>query len=124
DSATGARDVLTAATGGENLGHPVSYWTDLAPWITLMSSAVGLTFVTMMMAAVPHVREQDAGAGSGVLNPMQQVGGALGLAILSTVAAHYTTSHLATISGSLQGLGGQLAGVDQAALQQQAYVAS
>ncbi|HEX5090626.1 MAG TPA: MFS transporter [Nocardioides sp.] len=124
DAATGANDVLNAATGGDNLGHTVTYWTDLAPWITLMSFAMGLTFVTMMMAAVHHVRQQDAGAGSGVLNTMQQVGGALGLAILSTVAAHFTTSHMATITGSLQGLGGQLAGVDQAALQQQAYVAS
>jgi EmrB/QacA subfamily drug resistance transporter len=124
DSATGASDVLHAATGGDNLGHTVSYWTDLAPWITLMSFAMGLTFVTMMMAAVHHVREHDAGAGSGVLNTMQQVGGALGLAILSTVAAHYTTQHLTSISGSLQGLGSQLAGVDQGALQQQAYVAA
>src|SRR4051812_6016021 len=124
DAATGASDVVTAATGGDNLGHTVSYWTDLAPWITLMSFAMGLTFVTMMMAAVHHVREQDAGAGSGVLNTMQQVGGALGLAILSTVAAHFTTQHLATIGGSLQGLGGQLAGVDQGALQQQTYVAA
>ncbi len=124
DSATGASDVLNAATGGTHLGHTVSYWTDLAPWITLMSFAMGLTFVPMMMAALHHVREQDAGIGSGVLNTMQQVGGALGLAILSTVAAHFTTQHLATIGSSLQTLGGQLAGVDQGALQQQTYVAA
>jgi EmrB/QacA subfamily drug resistance transporter len=124
DAATGAGDVVNAATGGDNLGHTVSYWTDLAPWITLMSFAMGLTFVTMMMAALHHVREQDAGAGSGVLNTMQQVGGALGLAILSTVAAHFATQHITSIGGSLQGLGGQLAGVDQAALQQQTYFAA
>jgi EmrB/QacA subfamily drug resistance transporter len=124
DAATGPRDVLTAARGGDHLGHTVNYWTDLMPWIVLMSFAMGLTFVSMMMAAVHHVREQDAGIGSGVLNTMQQVGGALGLAILSTVAAHYTTQHLTSIGGSLQSLGGQLAGVDQGALQQQTYVAA
>jgi hypothetical protein len=94
------------------------------PWIVLMSFAMGLTFVTMMMAAVHHVREQDAGIGSGVLNTMQQVGGALGLAVLSTVSAHYTTSHIGSIAGGVQSLGDRLAGVDQGALQQQTYYAA
>jgi hypothetical protein len=85
---------------------------------------MGLTFVSMMMAAVHHVREQDAGIGSGVLNTMQQVGGALGLAILSTVAAHYATSHIGSIGAAVQSLGGQLSGVDPAALQQQTYFAA
>jgi EmrB/QacA subfamily drug resistance transporter len=124
DASTGAADVVDAATGGANIGHSVSYWTDLMPWIVLMSFAMGLTFVTMMMAAVHHVREQDAGIGSGVLNTMQQVGGALGLAILSTVAAHYTTSHIGGIGGAVQSLGGQLAGVNPDALQQQTYFAA
>jgi len=124
DAATGPTDVLHAAQGGDHLGHTVSYWTDLMPFITLMSFGMGMTFVPMMMAAVHGVRAQDAGIGSGVLNTMQQVGGALGLAILSTVAAHYTTSHLGTVGASLQGLGDQLAGVDQAALHQQTYFAA
>ena len=124
DASTSAGDVLDAAKGGDNLGHSVSYWTDLMPWIVLMSFAMGLTFVSMMMAAVHHVREQDAGIGSGVLNTMQQVGGALGLAVLSTVAAHYTTNHIGSISGAVQSLGGQLGGVDQGALQQQTYFAA
>ncbi len=91
DAATGASDVLSAATGGDALGHTVNYWTDLMPFIVLMSFGMGLTFVPMTLTAVHHVRHQDSGIGSGVLNTMQQVGGALGLAILSTVAAHYTT---------------------------------
>jgi EmrB/QacA subfamily drug resistance transporter len=124
DAATGASDVLHAAQGGAPLGHTVSYWADLMPFITLMSFGMGMTFVPMMMAAIHGVRSEDAGIGSGVLNTMQQVGGALGLAILSTVAAHYTSSHLKTIGASLQGLGGQLAGVDQTALHQQTYFAA
>jgi EmrB/QacA subfamily drug resistance transporter len=124
DAGTSATDVLEAAQGGDNLGHTVNYWTDLMPWIVLMSFAMGLTFVSMMMAAVHHVREQDAGIGSGVLNTMQQVGGALGLAVLSTVAAHYATSHIGSIGAAVQSLGGQLSGVDPAALQQQTYFAA
>jgi EmrB/QacA subfamily drug resistance transporter len=124
DAASSASDVLTAAKGGAHLGHTVSYWADLMPFITLMSFGMGLTFVPMMMAAVHGVRSEDAGIGSGVLNTMQQVGGALGLAVLSTVAAHYTSQHLASLGGSLKGLGGQLAGVDQGALNQQTYFAA
>jgi EmrB/QacA subfamily drug resistance transporter len=124
DAATSATDVLNAAKGGDHIGRTVSYWADLMPWIVLMSFAMGLTFVTMMMAAVYHVRQEDAGIASGVLNTMQQVGGALGLAVLSTVAAHYTTSNLATIGAGVQSLGEKLAGVDQGALQQQTYFAA
>ncbi|MBM7519406.1 MFS transporter [Nocardioides nitrophenolicus] len=72
----------------------VNYWTDIAPYIVLMSLGMGLTFVPMTLVAVHGVRTQDAGIGSGVLNTMQQVGGALGLATLSAVAAHFTTSKL------------------------------
>jgi EmrB/QacA subfamily drug resistance transporter len=124
DAATGATDVLNAAQGGNHLGHTVSYWADLMPFITLMSFGMGMTFVPMMMTAVHGVRSQDAGIGSGVLNTMQQIGGALGLAILSTVAAHYTSGHVATIGASVQGLGDRLAGVDQTVLQQQTYFAA
>ena len=46
----------------------------------------------LTLTAVHHVRAEDSGIGSGVLNTMQQVGGALGLAILSTVASHYTSA--------------------------------
>jgi EmrB/QacA subfamily drug resistance transporter len=71
-----------------------SYWTDIAPFVVLMSLGMGLTFVPMTLTAVHGVRTQDAGIGSGVLNTMQQVGGALGLATLSAVASHYTTEKL------------------------------
>jgi hypothetical protein len=49
---------------------------------------MGLTFVPLTLTAVHHVRAEDSGIGSGVLNTMQQVGGALGLATLATVAQH------------------------------------
>lgn len=124
DAATEPADVLAAATGGDPLGHTVNYWTDLMPYVVVMSLGMGLTFVPMMMAAVHRVRTQDAGIGSGVLNTMQQVGGALGLAVLSTVAAHYTSEHVATIGASLQTLGDQLGSADPDALRQQTFVAA
>ena len=69
-----------------------SYWTDVLPYVILMSLGMGATFVTVTLTAVHHVRAEDSGIGSGVLNTMQQVGGALGLATLSTVATHVMTS--------------------------------
>ena len=60
--------------------------TDLLPFILLMSFGMGLTFVPLTLTAVHHLRTEDSGIGSGVLNTMQQVGGALGLSLLGTVA--------------------------------------
>ncbi|MBC9734666.1 MFS transporter [Nocardioides marmotae] len=87
DDSVGA--LLTAADG--HVGADINYWTSLFPFIVLMAFGMGLTFVPMTLTAVHHVRAEDSGIGSGVLNTMQQVGGALGLAILSTVSLHFAT---------------------------------
>jgi len=68
-----------------------SYVTDILPFIVLMSLGMGLVFVPVTLTAVHHLRSEDSGIGSGVLNTMQQVGGALGLATLSTVATNVFT---------------------------------
>ena len=70
-----------------------SYVTDILPFIILMSLGMGMTFVPLTLTAVHHVRAEDSGIGSGMLNTMQQVGGALGLATLATVATHVWTRH-------------------------------
>ncbi|MGB0099065.1 MAG: MFS transporter [Nocardioides sp.] len=76
-----------AAVGQDGfVGDGVNYWTSIFPFIVLMAIGMGLTFVPLTLTAVHHLRSEDSGIGSGVLNTMQQVGGALGLAILSTVA--------------------------------------
>jgi EmrB/QacA subfamily drug resistance transporter len=68
-----------------------SYATDLLPFILLMSLGMGATFVPLTLTAVHHLRAEDSGIGSGVLNTMQQVGGALGLAILGSAATQIVT---------------------------------
>ncbi|GAB3036892.1 MFS transporter [Nocardioides flavus (ex Wang et al. 2016)] len=82
---------LPEAMGGQGvaLGDGVSYWTQVLPFVVLMAFGMGLNFVPLTLVAVHHLRIQDTGIGSGVLNTMQQVGGALGLATLSTVSLHF-----------------------------------
>src|SRR4051794_9447612 len=69
-----------------------SYVTDLLPFILMMSFGMGLTFVPLTLTAVHHLRAEDSGIGSGVLNTMQQVGGALGLSLLATLATQTITT--------------------------------
>jgi len=73
-----------------------------SPYLALMGPLVvfgtgnGLAFVPLTTTALDGVKPEDSGAASGLVNVMQQVGGALGLSILVTVA------HLPTAATSLQ----------------------
>jgi hypothetical protein len=87
----------------------VDYWTALAPFIILMAFGMGLVFVTMTLVAVHGIPSEESGIGSGVLNTMQQVGGAIGLAALSTVALHFSTNRGEEIGGALQAASGSAA---------------
>lgn len=87
--------VLTALTDG---GADINYWIHVFPFIILMAVGMGLVFVPMTLTAVHHVRAEDSGIGSGVLNTMQQVGGALGLATLSTVALHFSNNQATEVA--------------------------
>jgi MFS family permease len=53
--------------------------------VVIFGFGVGLNFVTVTLTAVSGVEQHEAGAASGLLNTMQQVGGSLGLAILTTI---------------------------------------
>ncbi len=97
-----ASDVLAAMQPGTHLGDSINYWTQIMPFIFVMSVGMGAVFVPLTLTAVHHLRHEDAGIGSGVLNTMQQVGGALGLAVLSTVGLHFGNAHSEKIGGELQ----------------------
>jgi EmrB/QacA subfamily drug resistance transporter len=83
-----------------------SYATDVLPYILLMSMGMGATFVPLTLTAVHHLRADDSGIGSGVLNTMQQVGGALGLAILGSAATQIITDRGAELGAAAQAAGG------------------
>ena len=103
----GAREVpligMTMAVAGLllflRLQPDGQYLTDLLPAMILVSIGMGLTFVPVTLIATSGIPPDDAGLASGLFNTSQQVGGALGLAILSTLAASATTHTLSSVTG-------------------------
>lgn len=63
-----------------------SYFGDLFPGFILVGIGLGFSFIPISIAALSGVEDRQAGLASGLINTTQQVGGALGLAILITVA--------------------------------------
>jgi len=66
----------------------------------LAAVGLGFGFVSVTLGAVSGIRESDSGLASGLINTAQQVGGALGLAVLATVATNRTTSLLTEAHGA------------------------
>lgn len=77
------------------LGLDSSYATDVLPALLLVGTGLGLIFPTAVNNATLGVEPGDSGVASATFNATQQVGGSLGTALLSTLAASATTSYLA-----------------------------
>jgi EmrB/QacA subfamily drug resistance transporter len=73
-----------------------SYMMVLGP-LLIIALGMGFTFVPITLTAVAGVEPREAGLASALLNTMQQVGGALGLAVLATVAIDATKSRLSAL---------------------------
>jgi EmrB/QacA subfamily drug resistance transporter len=69
----------------------------------LAAIGLGFGFVTSTIAAVSGVEEREQGLASGLINTSQQIGGAIGLAVLSTIATTRTDHVLASGSSSVKG---------------------
>ena len=82
-------------------GH---YFWDLFPWFVLGGAGMGLSFVPVTIASLSGVERGDAGVASGLINTSRQIGGALGLASVSAIAAlstsNYVDSHPGVTSAS------------------------
>ena len=90
----GARPLMlagTAATSGgmywfSRIGVHTAYASGLLGPSLVTAAGLGLLFVPLSLVALTRVRDQDSGLASSLLNTGQQVGGAIGLAVLGTVA--------------------------------------
>jgi EmrB/QacA subfamily drug resistance transporter len=71
-----------------------TYASDILPTFAILPIGLGLAFVSMTNAAVSGVDPRDSGLASALLNTSQQVGGAVGLGLLATIAASRTNSVL------------------------------
>lgn len=71
-----------------------TFWGNVAPGMILLGFGMGATFVSVTIAATSGVKGEESGVASGLLNTSQQVGGAIGLAVLSGIATSAATSYL------------------------------
>jgi predicted MFS family arabinose efflux permease len=74
-------------------GHS-DYGSHVLPAFVILAVGLGLSFVPITISATTGVTPEDSGLASGLLNTTQQVGGSLGLAILSTVSTTRVTNAL------------------------------
>jgi EmrB/QacA subfamily drug resistance transporter len=91
---------MTMLTGGlvyfTQVSVGGSYLGDLLPGFLLIGVGIGFSFVPISIAALAGVQPAEAGLASGLINTSQQVGGALGIAALSTIATSQTSDAVAS----------------------------
>ena len=87
----GAVGLVTLTT----IGPDTAYASHVLPGILIVGAGMGLVFSSAMATATLGVQPSDAGVASAMVNTMQQIGGSIGTALLSTLAAAAVTSDLA-----------------------------
>ncbi|WP_051276111.1 DHA2 family efflux MFS transporter permease subunit [Marmoricola sp. URHB0036] len=73
-----------------------SYVADLLPGFLIIGVGIGFSFVPISIAALAGIQPAEAGLASGLINTSQQIGGALGIAALSTIATSQTKDSVVT----------------------------
>jgi len=85
-----------------------SYVSDLLGPMVVAAVGLGFAFVPVTIAAVSRVSEDESGLASGLINTSQQIGGALGLAVLGTIASAKTTDLMSAAGGDPAAVPGAL----------------
>jgi MFS family permease len=78
-------------------GH---YFSNLFPGFLISGLGLALAFIPMSIGALTGVRPEEAGVASGLINTSQQIGGAIGVAIATTVATSFTGRYVDDHAGS------------------------
>ena len=107
-SALAAGLLLSTVSVALLTGLPVhgQYFWDLFPAFVLGGAGMGLSFVPVTIASLAGVERSDAGVASGLVNTSRQIGGAIGLAAMSAIAASSTSSFASghPAAGAVSGL--------------------
>jgi EmrB/QacA subfamily drug resistance transporter len=98
----GAALAAAGMFGFNQLTVESGYLTHLLPYILLLSIGMGLIFVPLTLTAVSGVAAEDSGVGSAVLNTVQQIGGAIGLALLGTISTTAINNKFTELAPGLQ----------------------
>jgi EmrB/QacA subfamily drug resistance transporter len=83
-----------------------SFWMDVFPGMTLLGIGAGIAFNPLLLGAMSDVSPSESGLASGVVNTAFMMGGALGLAVLASLAAARTDSQLAAGLSAVASLNG------------------
>jgi len=78
------------------IGLDSNYWTTIAPGLVVLGLGMGNVFAASFNTATAGIDPRDAGVGSAMVNTSQQIGGSIGTAVLSTLAADTVTRYLST----------------------------
>jgi EmrB/QacA subfamily drug resistance transporter len=81
-----------------------TYFVDLFPAFIVVGVGLGFSFVPISIAALGGITDSEAGLASGLINTSQQIGGALGLAVLVTVATSHSDGLIADGTPRLEAL--------------------
>jgi EmrB/QacA subfamily drug resistance transporter len=74
-----------------------TFWGNVAPGLILLGLGMGATFVSVTIAATSGVPHHEAGLASGILNTAQQIGGAVGLAVLTGIATSSSARYITNL---------------------------
>ncbi|MDT4939603.1 MAG: hypothetical protein QOG80_3274, partial [Pseudonocardiales bacterium] len=109
---TGTSLLTVALLWLSTVGPHASYPGKILPGMIVLAVAMGCLFVPLTVTAVSKVADTDAGLASALLNVGQQVGGALGLSVMTTVfgtsARNYLGSHKINLTSAIGRLPGDL----------------
>jgi len=83
-----------------------SFLVDVLPSMILLGFGAGMAFNPVLLAAMSDVAPEESGLASGIVNTAFMMGGALGLAVLASLAAHRSASLSASGAGTLSALTG------------------
>lgn len=88
--------------GFSQLSIDSGYASHLLPWVVVMGFGMGFVFIPLTITSTAGVAKDDSGAAASALNTAQQIGGAVGIAALTTVFTHYATQRGTELAASGQ----------------------
>ena len=95
----GLLPVVASMAWLSQISPATTYTSGILGPMLLLGTGMGVAFVPLTMASLHGVAPQDSGAAASMVNVMQQVGGALGLAILVTVSDHAARHSATALTG-------------------------